>query len=662
MLARTVIFAVLFWTSTSTTASTAAAQSPAGDIQGTIVDAAGVVLPGVTVTITNTATDATREVFTDDSGAFSAPGLPVGPYEVQASLQGFATRRQPALVLQVGQVITLRLELGVAQSPETITVAGTPPMLETTKTQVSSVISSTEIEHLPVRDRNAVSFAPITPGVRRDSLFNHILWDGHQRSHMFVPQWISQEATQGIRVSTNAYTAEYGRALGEIIEVVTKSGSNELNGSVFGTNGSGANQFGGSAGGPLARNRHFAYGIYDDLRDAPAHDQHLFLAKTDHQLSDMHRLSLRYTSEQWRVGRETTAVADGWARGFGATATSVIGSALMNEARFHVGRDHEAIELVRDASVNRFQFADTLTWLRGAHKLKAGFDMYLDRPDMGEYSLFAQDEWHVDRAITVNLGVRYDAQTFSGVDAISLRSDYNNFGPRLGIAWAPVGRAFVFRGGYGIVHGQAPWRIVASVPAIDAEYRTPRVQQASTGFEWEWMPNTAVAVDYLMVRGGRLAQTVTRSRYDGVTMEMTRRFAQGHQYRLSYTLAKAEGQMFDAVEPGRHRFAGSVIVSSNRIADRFSGFLESAVRDWTLSAIYTAQSRGGSSAPAWFSLDPRVARDIDLKRGTRVTLLWEAFNLLGRSNQTFWDPTYDFLWTQPHIDRRTTQVAARLSF
>jgi hypothetical protein len=659
------IFAVLFfffWASTSTTA----AQSAAGDIQGTIVDTAGTVLPGVTVTITNTATNATREAITADEGTFVAPGLPVGPYEVQASRDGFATRRQPNLRLQPGQVITLRLELGVARAPETITVADAPPMVEPTRTQLSSFVTPTEIEHLPVRDRNAVAFALIMPGVMP---VNRVLWDGYDGGGPLfaAPTWISQEATQGIRVSTSAYAAEYGRALGGIVEVVTKAGSNETEGSVFGMTGSGANQFGGSAGGPLARNRHFAYGIYDDLRYAPEHDRRLFLAKTDHQLAETHRLSLRYSSRGWRIGQGAGSLADGSSRTFSATATSAIGSTLVNEARVHAGRDRE--DLLGEADMNRFQVADTLIWVRGAHKVKTGFDMQLDRPYVGEYSLFAQDEWHVDPELTVNLGLRYDAQTFSGLDASAIRSDYNNFGPRLGIAWAPLGRAFVVRGGYGLVYGSTPWPILRSpIIALDTEYRSPRVHQAGTGFEWEWMPNTAISVNYLMIRGDRFpraaafSERTTESRYDGLAIEMTRRFAQGHQYRVSYTLAKTDGQMSDIFGTGRHRFAGSVILSSNRFADRFSGVLESVVRDWTLSGIYTGQSGVGSSVPAWVSLDSRIARDIALKRGTRVTVLWEAFNLLDRSNYTFWSPTYDVLTAQLRVDGRRTQVAARLSF
>src|ERR671914_2342886 len=108
----------------------ALAQSATGEIQGTIVDQSGAFLPGVTVSIVNTATGATREVASDADGRFAAPGLPVGPYEGTASLQGFASQRQPNLRVQVGQTITLRLQLEVAAGGVNLTVVGPSPGVE----------------------------------------------------------------------------------------------------------------------------------------------------------------------------------------------------------------------------------------------------------------------------------------------------------------------------------------------------------------------------------------------------------------------------------------------------------------------------------------------------------------------------------------------------
>ncbi len=121
-------------------ASTVQAQTTTGEIQGTVADQSGALIPGVSVTVANTATGVMRELVTDADGRFAAPGLQVGPYEVTAALQGFATRRQEGLRVQLGETVTLRLELGVAAVADTITVSGTPPVLETTRSQMSSTV------------------------------------------------------------------------------------------------------------------------------------------------------------------------------------------------------------------------------------------------------------------------------------------------------------------------------------------------------------------------------------------------------------------------------------------------------------------------------------------------------------------------------------------
>jgi hypothetical protein len=130
--------------------------------------------------VTNTATGVQRELVTDAEGRFSAPGLQVGPYEVTAALQGFATRRQENLRVQIGETNTLRLEMGVAALTDTITVSGTAPVLETTRTQVSSVVNSTAVANLPVNGRNFIDFVLLTPGVTRDTRQGDISFAGQR--------------------------------------------------------------------------------------------------------------------------------------------------------------------------------------------------------------------------------------------------------------------------------------------------------------------------------------------------------------------------------------------------------------------------------------------------------------------------------------------------
>jgi outer membrane receptor protein involved in Fe transport len=761
--AAVVVF--LFTLPTSATAG----QSTAGEIQGVIVDGSGAPLPAATVTVTNAAAAVMRETFTDAAGFFAAPGLPAGSYEIQASAQGFSTARQSGVVLQAGQAITLRLELGVARAPETITIAATAPMVDATRSRVSSFISPTEIQHLPARTRDALELALTTPGVTLDittggasvlgqsGAFDRVLVDGAEQTRSFgAPFRVSQDATAGMEVARGAYTADYGRAAGAIAHVVTRSGSNELAASAFAYRGSAAgegtlNQHGGQVGGPLVRDRHFGYAIYEGIRrsdgDAPflladEHNQHLFLGKTDHLLNDNHRLSLRYQSDAFDARRLEFPALDISSNAFTATALSSLGPALSNEARLHVARDSEENASGFDAAVTRVHFSDTLTWIRGAHKLKAGVDGQTDRvadapatgllagarePRIGEYSLFAQDEWRLVPNLTVNAGVRYDAQTFSARElaeppflpaaASTLPSRHDSVGPRLGVAWLPGGPRLLLRGGYGVVYGRTPWLAIAAsnafsarglaraaLVAFDASYENPRVHQASGGFEWEWMPNTDVSLDYLMLRGNQLPRVLSRGliagaggptrvialdssarlHYHGITAEMTRRFAQGHQYRIAYTLSDAESTMTNPLDTDRawsvaprHRLAASVILSSNRFADRFDDLMRTLVSDWTLSAIYSAQSGvpfGELEIPAWVSVDPRIARDITLKGDMRVTLVWEAFNLLDHDNYLMLNdarygligrplqPSALFGDTIAWIEPRSMQLAVRFSF
>jgi hypothetical protein len=970
----------------------ARAQSATGDIQGTVVDPSGAVLPGVAVTVVNTATGATREVITDTNGLFAVPGLPVGPYEVTASLQGFATQRQPDARVQVGETLTLRLELELATVAETITVAGTAPVVETTRSQVSSVVNAAAVANLPTNGRNFIDFVLLTPGVTRDvrtgdisfagqrGTLNSLVVDGADNNNTFfgqalgrtgsgrAPYQFSQEAVQEFQVNTNAYAAEYGRAGGAVINVVTKSGTNDFAGSVFefyrdkALNANTAindrlgrpkspyhfNQFGGVFGGPIVPDRHFFFVNYDGQRNTqpnavflnlPAttpsdpdtlaaiarlrplaeswertQNQDVFLVKTDHQLTGSQRLTLRYNHQNFTGGGfenggaqqsfETTGASKVFTRTFNATFASVIGTSLFNEARFQYARDREPGEansdrpqadvrqggtLVlrigrnffspRETTIDRLQFADTLTWVRGAHKVRGGFDGQFDdilnyfpgnfsgvyvfntlaqfnrgvpsgagdtftqafpgagttgpetRPDIDEYSFFVQDEWRVNQAVTVNAGLRYDVQKFAqppvrnpdpqlaaaGIDTSRLATDRNNWGPRLGVAWSPVGSRYVVRAGYGLFYGRTPSIMVGTAhsnnginvrtitfrgasgdpvptypdifPAVpsgvalprptiftfDSGYENARVQQASAGFEWEWMPHTSLAVNYLSVRGDDLPrstdlnigpaspvtytladasgtptgalphytfapgpftnftrvisfQSTAESRYNGVTFEVNRRFSQNYQYRLAYTLGKVEDTVPDATAvvpegsddrkfasnpadfeadraPGsndqRHRFVASAIYSTNGLASRFDGLAETLLSDWTLSVIFTAQSGQPYSAyastdinrdnnrfndlapgttrnqyrfPTAMSLDPRVARDVRIGGDVRLTLIWEAFNLLNRANYNVVNNTlYNVVGTQLRVnplfgqttgqaDPRIMQLAVKLSF
>ncbi len=353
------------------------AQSSTGSISGTITDASGGALPGVTIVATNTATGTTRTAVTNAAGAYSLALLPPAAYSVEASLEGFQPVRRERVVVNIGTDVALSLTLkaGVA---ETITVTAAAPLVETDRTQVSSVVNETAIENLPTNGRNFIDFVLTTPGVVKDvragdisfagqrGTLNSLVIDGANNDNTFfgqalgrtgsgrAPYQFSQDAVKEFQVNANAYSAEYGRAGGAVINVVTKSGTNDFDGTLFyflrdkrynsndyineinkrPKSPYHFDQYGGSLGGPIVRDRHFFFVNYDAQRnDVPnpvvlggtravtirtpddqagynellarsqdyvrSQDQDVYLIKTDHELWTNAHLSMRYNRQEF---------------------------------------------------------------------------------------------------------------------------------------------------------------------------------------------------------------------------------------------------------------------------------------------------------------------------------------------------------------------------
>jgi outer membrane receptor protein involved in Fe transport len=409
--------------------TSARAQSATGSIEGAIVDQTGAVMPGVTVTVVQTSTGLTRTAVSDGNGLFRIPLLPPGVYDVATELSGFTPRKLPELMLNIGQTLTLRIQMAVLGVAETVNVSGGTPIIETSRSQVSSTITEASVQNLPVNGRNFIDFALLTPGVTRDvrtgdisfagqrGTLNSLVVDGADNNNTFfgqavgrtgsgrAPYQFSQDAVKEFQVNSNSFSAEYGRAGGAVINVVTKSGTNDLRGSIFefyrdkALNANNAinelnnrpkspyhyHQFGGTLGGPIRRNRDFYFFNYDGQRNtqpnivflnlpptlvpSPATaagierlrpyaeswnrklDQDVFLLKTDHTLSDRNRLTFRYnhqnfTGEGFEAGGNQNAFEHSGAslvrtRTFNATWTSVVGLSFFNEVRFQGARDHE---------------------------------------------------------------------------------------------------------------------------------------------------------------------------------------------------------------------------------------------------------------------------------------------------------------------------------
>jgi hypothetical protein len=233
---------------------TAQARLTGSDLYGTVLDPSGQAVAGATVTITNVETNQTRTVVTDDQGHYRAAALPPGRYRITAEANGFAdTVREVGL--QLGQGVRIDLPLAIAGTKEEVVVVGAAPVVDASHTAVSSVVGQEQIESLPINLRNFLSFSIITPGVTNDrtpqqgasatsglsfggqrARSNNIMVDGLDNNDPIVGAvraTFSQEAIREFQVLTNSYSAEFGKASGGVVNIVTKSGTNELKGNAF---------------------------------------------------------------------------------------------------------------------------------------------------------------------------------------------------------------------------------------------------------------------------------------------------------------------------------------------------------------------------------------------------------------------------------------------
>ncbi|HKR66520.1 MAG TPA: TonB-dependent receptor [Thermoanaerobaculia bacterium] len=282
-------------------AVSASAQLTTGALFGTVTDNHGDPLPGVTVTVTG-ATGPQVQV-TDPRGIFRYPTLAPGTYALQASLEGFSPVRYPNIVVNLGRTASLDITLTAALSEE-ITVTAAAPLIDRTSTSISTNFDTQAIETLPT-GRNYSSIVQIAPGVSTDAnpanndqdkitvygssgAENAFYVDGVNTTNMeygFQGKELNFEFIQEVDVKTGGYEAEFGRSTGGIINVITKSGTNELAGDVFGyydsdtlqadaktvvstvgtIDGFTRRDVGFDAGGPIIRDKLFFFGAYDTV-------------------------------------------------------------------------------------------------------------------------------------------------------------------------------------------------------------------------------------------------------------------------------------------------------------------------------------------------------------------------------------------------------------
>jgi outer membrane receptor protein involved in Fe transport len=225
-----------------------------GAVSGTVRDASGASVPGATVVVSNDAKGIKRGVTTTDAGVFAVPALvPASGYSVKVTKQGFNDYEVKDFDVAVGQTVDFRVGLQVGGATTKVDVTAEAPMVEDTKTGVSSTVGQEQIIELPINGRRVDSFVLLTPAVTNDGEFglisfrgvamgNSFLTDGNDTTESFynenagrtrIGSQISQDAVQEFQVLSNGFSAEFGRAMGGVVNTVTKSGQNDTHGTGY---------------------------------------------------------------------------------------------------------------------------------------------------------------------------------------------------------------------------------------------------------------------------------------------------------------------------------------------------------------------------------------------------------------------------------------------
>jgi hypothetical protein len=284
------------------------AQSTGGRVRGTVTDPSGGAVAAVSVQLVNEATHATRQVQSNENGEYIFIEVPVGSYEIDVNQQGFKKYLRKGIPVNLNEVIGVDIVLQIGGSTETVEVTGAPPVVDTTSTQLGAIVNERSSKELPLNERDAYQLLQLQPGVQSqigNDLFygsdkagvvtvnggrgrsNNYSVNGGDGNDLFANLPAVQPSPDSIeefRVITNSFDAEYGRNSGAVVNVVTKSGTNNLHGSTYEffrndvLNAHGfsfsptpkapfkQNQFGGTLGGPIKKDKTFFFGSYEGRR------------------------------------------------------------------------------------------------------------------------------------------------------------------------------------------------------------------------------------------------------------------------------------------------------------------------------------------------------------------------------------------------------------
>jgi hypothetical protein len=576
-------------------------------LSGRVEDSNGSAVSQAAVSVNNIASNQRWATTTDEQGRFRFLYLPVGTYRVRVEQPGFAAA-QNELTLLVGQTIDLPIKLAVASVAENVLVTAEVPVVEVARTQVADVITPREIDSLPLNGRNYLDLALLVPGVSRTNtgsnqrfaetsavqgtgisiggqrnLNNTFIVDGlsaNDDAADLAGTFFSQEVIREFQVITSGGVAEFGRASGGVVNIITQSGTRDWRGRVYGflrnqrfdaRNALAPEkdpltqaQYGASAGGPISRGGTFIFSNFEQTRRndslvitiPPSNvavindrldrigfagprietglvpsgfDVTNFFTRVDHGINDRNQFAARYSLNDISgansrnvgglnaVSRGTSLDNRDQTLALGNVTT--LSTRSINEARFQYTRSRleapandqagPAVNVSGVASfgtatfsplardIDLYQVVDTFTTRRGSHSLRGGADFLYNRVNIlfpgafqgvytftslsdflaGSYASFQQafgapsqfqsnpnlgwfiqDEWRPRTDLTVNAGLRYDAQFLPD----PINTDANNFAPRLGLAFAPGDHKTAIRASFGIYYDRLPLRATSN--------------------------------------------------------------------------------------------------------------------------------------------------------------------------------------------------------
>ena len=293
------------------------AQSTGG-LRGTVTDSSGAVVPGATVTVRNRGTGISQTIKTDGAGNYQMAGLSPGQYDIGVSASGFAGAKSLGVVLQVGSTVTTNVKLAVSQAEQTVNVNAQAPMIDQTGISVGQVVDQETVQQAPLNGRHFVDLGALIPGSvaapangfltqpirgqgalsfdtagQREDTVNFMI-NGINLNDMIQNQITFQpelNVVQEFKVDNSTFSAEYGRSSGAIVNIATRTGTNQFHGEAYnylrnqffdarnyfnrqftvtGTHVRQSqfirNQFGGDAGGPIWKDHTFFFASYEGLR------------------------------------------------------------------------------------------------------------------------------------------------------------------------------------------------------------------------------------------------------------------------------------------------------------------------------------------------------------------------------------------------------------